>query len=76
MVVRKIVVTAMANQAMVSGEVTADNGATKENALEETNVLGGNPIPKIKRGPALEALAKEMAKVKARAREKGARGDR
>ena len=77
MVVRsKMVVTTMASQAMVSGEVTADTGATKENALEETNVLGGNPIPKIKRGPALEALAKEMAKAKARAREKEARGDR
>ena len=69
-----MVVTTMANQAMDSGEVTADNGAMKENALEVTNVLGGNPIPKIRRGPALEALAKEMAK--ARAREKGARGDR
>ena len=72
----RIVVTTMGSQAMVSREVTADNGATKEHALEETNVLGGNPIPKIKRGPALEALAKEMARVRARARGKGARGDR
>ena len=71
-----MVVTTMANQAMDSGEVTADNGATKENALEETNVLGGNPIPKIKMGPELEALAKAMAKAKARARDKGARGDK
>ena len=71
-----MVPTTMGSQAMVSSEVIADNGATKENAQEETNVLGGNPIPKIKRGPALEALAKNMARVKASAREKGARGDR
>ena len=71
-----MVVTTMANQAMDSGEVTADNGATKENALEVTNVRGGNPTPKIRRGPALEALAEEMEKSKARARGKGAWGDR
>ena len=70
-----MVVTKMANQAMDSGEVTADNGATKENALEE-NVPGGNPITKVKSGPALEALAKEMARATARARKKGARGDK
>ena len=71
-----MVVTTMANQAMDSGEATADNGASKENAREVTNVLGSNPIPKIRRGPALEALAEEMEKAKARARGKGAPGDR
>ena len=54
----------------------SDNGATTENALEETNVLGGNPIPKIKTGPELEALAKAMAKARARVRAKGAREDK
>ena len=71
-----MVVTKMANQAMDSGEMTADNGATKENAQEETNVPGGNPIPKRRKGTALEPLSEKMEKAKARARGKGARVDR
>ena len=62
LVVKRMVVTTMANQAMVSGEVTADNGATKENALEETNVLGGNPIPKIKKGARARSPSKGNGK--------------
>ena len=50
----RMVPTTMGSQAMVSSEVNADNGATKENAQEETNVLGGNPIPKIKGEPSPE----------------------
>ena len=76
LVVKRLVVTTMANQVMESGEATADNGAMKENALEVINVPGGNPIPKRRRGTELEALADKMEKAKARARRKGARGDR
>ena len=46
----RMVAPTMGSQAMVSSEAAADNGATKENALEETNTLGGNPIPNIKKG--------------------------
>ena len=70
-----MVVTTMANQVMESGEVTADNGAMKENSQEVTNVPGGNPIPKIRKGAELFALADKVEKAKARVRGKRVRGE-
>ena len=71
-----MVVTTMASQAMELGEATADSGATKENALEVIFVPGSNPIPKIRKGAELEALADKVEKAKARTRGKGVRGDK
>ena len=71
-----MVPTTMGSQAMVSSEVIADNGATKENAQEEAHVPGGNPIPTIKRGPEPEALAKAMAKARATTKGKGTLEDK
>ena len=75
LVARKMVVTTIANQAMEPGEAIADNGATKENAREVTNVLGSNPIPKIRKGAELESLADKVEKAQARARGKGVWGE-
>ena len=60
----------MVSQAMELGEAIADSGATNENALEEIFVPGSSPIPKIRKGAELEALAD---KVERQMREQGER---
>ena len=70
----RMVPTTMGRQLMVLSEVTADNGAMKASAQEETNVLGEVPIPKMKRVTEPEARAK--AKARATTKAKGTQEDK